>query len=100
MVCIGLIIKGADFTISAAPVERLGFAQRFVRFETEQRNAPAPRELLQALQDAPANAEAARGWRDPHALDLAAGCMAPQRAPLDRLAKHRCQTGDYERRRE
>src|SRR5437867_3866624 len=80
MVRIRFVVKRADFAISAASIQRLGFGERLIGFETEHWKAPLPREILQTMQDALTNPEAARGWRHPHALDFAVGCMALQRA--------------------
>jgi hypothetical protein len=58
VVRVGLIIEALHFTVSTGLVERLGFGERLVGFETQQGNAPLPRELLDPLQDALADAKA------------------------------------------
>src|SRR5688572_624057 len=97
---IGLVVEGADFAISTALVEGLGLGKRLVRFETEKWKALFPRELLETMQDALPNAEAARRRPDPHALDLAIGRMALQGPAPNRLAVQRGQDEEAVRRRE
>src|SRR5437867_1090646 len=100
MVRIRFVVKRADFAISAASIQRLGFGERLIGFETEHWKAPLPREILQTMQDALTNPEAARGWRHPHALDFAVGCMALQRATSDGFALQHGQKEEPVRRRE
>src|SRR6476646_257850 len=95
-----LVVEGADFAISTALVERLGLGKCLVGFETKHRKAPFPREVLEAIQDALPDAEAAGRRRDPHALDLAIGRMALQGAASDRLVIQCGQDEEPMRRRE
>src|SRR3989475_5297872 len=68
---IRLVVEGLDFRVSATAIQRLRFLKRPIGLEPERAHSKIACARFQHLENAPADAEAARVVGDPHALDLA-----------------------------
>src|SRR5713101_827172 len=97
---VGLVIEGANFPVSTAPVEGLSLGQRLVGLEPEQRNTPLERQRFEPLEDPLPDPQAACRRRDPHPLDLAEVSVALEGAAPDRFAMQRGEEKAAVRRRQ
>src|SRR5436305_12853640 len=89
MMRIWLIVKGSHLAVSTAPVEGLRLDQGLVGLEPQRRQAPFPRQGLEALEDPVPDPQTTGSRGAPHALDLAIVRTAPQRTASDGLAVQR-----------